>query len=69
MSDENLASLFPNMRIKAYDGMPVTADVWEKAHTYHLQLQQAHNLFFHGAGILVGLEVVASDPADNIIFI
>ncbi len=69
MSDENSTSLFPNMRIKAYDGMPVTAEVWEKAHSYHLQQQQAHNLYFHGTGILTGLEVVASDPADNIIFV
>lgn len=69
MSDENLLLLFPQKRIKAYDGMPVTAEVWDQAHAHHRQKYDAHNLFFHGSGILAGLEVVASDPPDNIVFI
>ena len=69
MSNDNQMSLFPQMRIKPYDGMPVTADVWDKAHTYHRQVNESHNLFFHGAGILSGLDVAASDPADNIVFV
>ncbi|MCJ7625379.1 MAG: DUF4159 domain-containing protein [Anaerolineaceae bacterium] len=69
MSDENLLLLFPQKRIKAYDGMPVTDEIWDQAHAYHRQKYDAHNLFFHGSGILAGLEVVASDPADNIVFI
>lgn len=69
MSNENPISLFPQQRIKAYDGMPVTADTWEKAHSYHRSALQSHHLFFHGEGILMGLEVVASDPADHIIYV
>jgi hypothetical protein len=49
--------------------MPVTAEVWDKAHSYHRQMTDSHNLFFHGAGILAGLEVVASDPADHIVYV
>ncbi len=69
MSTENLLNLFPKKRIKPYDGMSVTADVWNQAHDFHRQYNQAHNLFFHGSGILVGLEVVASDPPDSMVFI
>ncbi len=66
---ENLLTLFPQKRIRPFDGMSVTADVWEVAHEYHRQAQQSHNLFFHGAGILAGLEVVASDPPDRLVYI
>lgn len=69
MSNDNLLNNFPNKRIKPYDGMSVTADVWNQAHEYHQRVNQAHNLFFHGAGILIGLEVVASDPPDRMVFI
>jgi hypothetical protein len=69
MSNENLLKLFPNKRVKPYDGMSVTADVWQQAHEYHKQYNQAHNLFFHGSGILIGMEVVASDPPDSMVFI
>ena len=69
MSDDNLLKNFPNKRIKPYDGMSVTADVWNQSHEYHRQLNQAHNLFFHGSGILIGLDVVASDPPDRMVFI
>jgi hypothetical protein len=69
MSNDNLLTLFPNKRMKPYDGMSITADVWNLAHEYHRELNQAHNLFFHGSGILMGLEVVASDPPDSMVFI
>jgi hypothetical protein len=69
MSNDNLLNNFPNKRIKPYDGMSVTADVWNQSHDYHLRFNQAHNLFFHGSGILIGLEVVASDPPDRMVFI
>lgn len=69
MSNDNLLTLFPNKRIKPYDGMSVTAEVWGQAHDYHRQYNQAHNLFFHGSGILIGMEVVASDPPDSMVFI
>jgi hypothetical protein len=69
MSNENPLASFPQQRIKPYDGMAITAEVWDTAHDYHRQAQAAHNLYFHGAGILAGLQVVASDPADNIVII
>jgi hypothetical protein len=69
MSDENLLTLFPQKRIRPYDGMSITAEVWEQAHAYHNQVQQAHNRAFHGSGILSGLEVIASDPPDRLIYI
>ena len=69
MPNENSISLFPQKRIKSYDGMPVTADIWEDAHSYHRLSAHTHNLFFHGEGVLMGLDVVASDPADHIIFV
>ena len=69
MSSDNLLSLFPQKRINPYDGMSVTAAVWGQAHEYHRMANQSHNLFFHGSGILIGMEVVSSDPPDSIIFI
>ena len=69
MSEDNLYKLFPNKRIKPYDGMSVTADAWQQAHEYHRLVNQAHNLFFHGSGILIGMEVLASDPPDQLVYI
>ncbi len=69
MSTENLFSLFPQKKVRPYDGMPVTARVWEKAHETHYLGLQSHNLFFHGTGILAGLEVLASDPPDRMVYI
>lgn len=51
------------------DGMAVTADVWEEAHSYHHQQQLLHARYGHGAGVLGGLAVVASDPADTALYI
>lgn len=61
--------LFPQKRILPYDGMSITAGVWSEAHNYHEQLQSAHQYFLHGSGIVTGLEVVASDPADSVVYI
>jgi hypothetical protein len=61
--------VIPNRRIKAADGMAITADVWEEAHDFHRRHQRLHARLAHGAGILAGLEVVASDPADTTIYI
>lgn len=69
MSEENIFELFPQKRIKPFDGMEITAEVWEQSHAYHRQTQQAHNLVFHGSGIVSGLEVIASDPESQMIFI
>jgi hypothetical protein len=55
--------------IRASDGMPVTAQVWEEAHNFHLRLQQLHLRCGHRAGILMGLKVVASNEPDTVVTI
>jgi hypothetical protein len=60
---------FPTRRIKAIDGMAVTAEVWEEAHNYHRQQMELHTLLSHGPGIVTGLQVMANDPADNAVYI
>jgi len=60
---------FPKTRIKPYDGMSVTADVWTQAHEEHRNARHAHDLFFHGAGIVTGLQVTANDPPDHYVFV
>ncbi|HEX2981252.1 MAG TPA: DUF4159 domain-containing protein [Anaerolineaceae bacterium] len=62
-------SLFPKKHLLPYDGMSITANVWTEAHTYHRQMLNAHQIFMHGSGIITGLEVVASDPADTVVFV
>ena len=71
MKDNNnqLIDSFPSTHIKPYDGMAITADVWGEAHAEHRQARRAHDLVFHGPGIITGLEVEANDPPDNFVFI
>jgi hypothetical protein len=69
MFNREVLGLFPRKRIRAVDGMAVTADVWEEAHDYHRQINRLHTLLYHGAGIVTGLEVIASDPADSSVYI
>ncbi len=69
MSQSELFKQFPARRIKPYDGMVVTSDVWEEAHAYHRQQTQYHQRLSHGVGILAGLEVCASDPPDSSVYI
>jgi hypothetical protein len=68
---KNTAALdtFAKKHIKPYDGMSITADVWTQAHDEHRLEKRAHNLNFHGSGIITGLEVVANDPPDQYVFI
>ena len=68
----NIASkikYFPKNSLKAYDGMSVTADVWDMAHAEHRDEMRAHLLSMHKPGIICGLEIRANDPADHYIFI
>ena len=51
------------------DGMAVTAHVWEEAHDFHRIRQRFHDLLQHGPGIVVGLQVSASDPPDSAVYI
>jgi hypothetical protein len=69
MSESEILKIFPNTQIKPYDGMSVTADVWAKAHAEHRQARRAHDLIFHGSGIVTGLEVIANDPPNQLVFI
>jgi hypothetical protein len=69
MDDNSALSLFPKTRIKPYDGMSVTADVWTQAHEEHRKARQAHDVLFHGPGIITGLDVQANDPPDQYVFI
>jgi hypothetical protein len=66
---EELIGLFPTKRVSPYDGMPVTADVWMQAHEYHRRRQQLYARFSQGAGIVTGLQVIASDPPDSAVYI
>lgn len=49
--------------------MSVTADVWAEEQDYHRQRHQLHARLSHGAGVLTGLGVVASDPPDSAVYI
>lgn len=69
MIKEEFLKQIPARRIKPFDGMAVTADVWEEAHEYHSRQQRFHASLNHGAGIVTGLEVIASDPPDNSVYI
>jgi hypothetical protein len=69
MSVEDLLRMFPAKRIKPIDGLAVTAEVWEEAHGYHLQHRRFHTTAHHGAGIVAGLAVIASDPPDSSVYI
>lgn len=69
MNKEDLIRMFYAKRVSPFDGMAVTATVWEKAHGYHRHQQQLHALFSHGAGIVTGLEIIASDPPDSTVYI
>lgn len=60
---------FPVRRIKPVDGMAVTADVWDEAHEHTRQLLRQHQRLQHGAGIVAGLDVIASDPPDSAVYI
>ena len=68
MDKESLIRMYPARRVSPYDGMAVTASAWAEAHEYHRQCRQLESLFRHGPGILVGLEVIASDPPDSTVY-
>ena len=50
---------FPTHRIKAVDGMAITADIWDQAHDYTRQLLRQHQRWQHGAGLVAGILVTA----------
>jgi hypothetical protein len=69
VNTEELIQTFPTRRISPFEGMAITAEVWADAHEYHRQSQQLYALFSQGPGILVGLQVIASDPPDSSLYI
>jgi hypothetical protein len=69
MKDTRALDLFPKKRVKPFDGMSVTAEVWAQAHDEHRMALNAHTLVAHGSGIITGLEIVANDPPDQYVFI
>lgn len=69
MNDSAKIKYFPKRSLKAYDGMSVTADVWEIAHDEHRDEMRSHILSMHKPGIICGLEIHANDPADHYVFI
>lgn len=69
MTDIEKLSIFPEKRIKPMDGLAVSADVWESAHQEHRDTARGHNAVLHGEGIITGLEVIANDPPNNLVYI
>ena len=69
MNIEQILQEYPLRKVKPLDGMAITADLWAEAHSYHNKTQGLQLLFTHGAGILAGLDVIASDPPDSSVFI
>jgi hypothetical protein len=69
LNTQDLLKGYPGRRIKPFDGLAVTSDIWEEAHEYHRLVLRYHNLMAHTWGIVVGLEVMASDPADGSVYI
>lgn len=64
-----LLNEFPTRKLAPDNGMAVTAEVWKEAHNYHDQYQRFHALLGQGPGILTGLNVAASNPADTSVII
>ena len=69
MNDLTKIKYFPKYNMKAYDGMSVTADVWDMAHSEHRDMMRAHFLSMHKPGIICGLDIRANDPSDHYVFI
>lgn len=69
MPTVNPINIFPARRIKPFDGMAVTAETWNTDHHELRSSRKAHDLAFHGSGIITGLEVLANDPPDRMVFI
>ncbi|MFP4345111.1 MAG: DUF4159 domain-containing protein [Anaerolineales bacterium] len=68
-TNNEIIRAFPAKRLHPIDGLAVTATIWGEAHAYHRLREVAHNRLAHGPGILVGLEVIASDPPDSSVYI
>jgi hypothetical protein len=63
MDFEDIAK-FQLKRVNPIQGLVIDSDTWRDAHEYHRGQQRLHMLAFHSIGIVGGLKVVASEPAD-----
>jgi hypothetical protein len=68
-TNNEIIRAFPAQRLHPVDGLAVTAAIWGEAHAYHRLREEAHNRLVHGPGVLIGLEVIASDPPDASVYI
>lgn len=64
MAIEDIIKKFRLKKVNPFQGLVIDADTWRDAHNYHRDQQRLHVLAFHQVGIVSGLEVVASNPAD-----
>ena len=62
MTQDDALKAAPIRRIQSFDGMAVTAQVWDESHAYHQLYRRLHARPGHGTGILTGLEVIGPDP-------
>lgn len=71
MSDKKKKMLerVPKRRLHPTDGLAVTAKVWATAHDYHRLRLDAHQALAHAPGVLLGLDIIASDPPDSTVYI
>lgn len=66
---QGLLEKYPLKRINPFDGMAITAQVWQEAHNFHQQSHSFLTMLSHGPGIVAGLQVIASDPPDTSVYI
>jgi hypothetical protein len=55
---------FQFLRVNPFRGLLVDETTWADAHDYHRNQMRFHQLALHGVGVVQGLDVVASQPAD-----
>jgi len=55
---------FQLKKVNPFPGLIIDADAWKDAHNYHRDQQRIHVLAFHQTGIVEGMGVTASNPAD-----
>jgi hypothetical protein len=55
---------FQFLRVNPFRGLLVDETTWADAHDYHRNQMRFHLLAMHGVGVVQGLDVVASQPAD-----
>lgn len=67
--DDKFITSYPRHRIKASDGLALTAKLWTKAHATHHDELRYHTALAHGMGVVAGLQVKARTAPDQTVFI